>query len=71
MLTSEYVYLPKRGKELCHTSNFQWEQNVDVTLIITGKLNLNYTICLITIVVKNLGRWIDHLIQNIETVSYC
>lgn len=34
--TSEYVYLPKDGNTLCHTSNFQWKRSVDVHLVVSG-----------------------------------
>jgi hypothetical protein len=49
--TSEYVYLPKGGHTLCHTSNFQWQKNVDVHIVVS---------------VKNLGLWVQHLIHNME-----
>lgn len=75
--TSEYVYLPKRGGSnvLCHTSNFQWERNVYVYLIVTGKFRTCCVVYCVVAVVKNLGRWIDHLIRSMESVSdlfnYC
>ena len=53
--TSEYVYLPAGGHTLCHTSNFQWQRDVDVYLVVS---------------VKNLGLWVQHLIHNMEHVSY-
>jgi glycosyltransferase involved in cell wall biosynthesis len=53
--TSEYVYLPKDGSKLCHTTNFQWDQNVHVTLLIT---------------MKNVGQWVDHLIYNLEDIYH-
>lgn len=34
--TSEYVYLPLHSTRLCHTSNFQWQQDVDVHLVVSG-----------------------------------
>ena len=36
--TSEYAYVANdKPNQLCHTSNFQWEKNVDVHLVVSGK----------------------------------
>ena len=37
--TSEYVYLKKGTSDLCHTSNFQWTQSVDVHFVVSGKFS--------------------------------
>ena len=56
---SEYVYRREdnatgEGPPLCLVEGFQWDRKAHVNIIVT---------------VKNIGRWILHLIRNMEDVS--
>jgi hypothetical protein len=35
--TSEYVYLKKGSSQLCHTTNFQWNKEVEVHFVVSGE----------------------------------
>ncbi len=76
--TSEYVYLKKGSSHLCHTSNFQWSQNVHVHFVVSGMcsreiMTIDINVRLVKMrslhAVKNLGLWVKHLIYNMESVS--
>ena len=82
--TSEYVYLPQNSRRLCHISNFQWKRDVDVHFVVSCKTEMRerererikQTVTKKTkvllfhfLLVKGLGRWVRHLIHNMEKVS--
>ena len=57
---SEYIYRPESNSTLkyplCSVDGFQWDRHTRVNMVVT---------------VKNIGRWIHHLIKNMEDVSSC
>ena len=50
---SEYVFENKTTHELCFPTGYQWERNSDIYFIITA---------------KNLGSWLQHLINNLNQI---
>ena len=83
--TSEYIYLPQNSRRLCHISNFQWKRDVDVHFVVSRKTwererererereidshKETKVLPFHFLLVKGLGRWVRHLIHNMEKVS--
>ena len=51
---SEYLYLPKDSRDLCYPKGFKWNKKSMVHFIVTTG--------------RNQGRWVYHLIQNLENI---
>ena len=53
-ILAEYVFQPNgRNILLCYRKGLRWNRTADVYLIVTA---------------KNLGRWVHHLIKNVEKI---
>ena len=50
---SEYVFEDKTTHKLCFPTGYQWERSSDIYFIITA---------------KNLGSWLQHLINNLNQI---
>ena len=53
VVLSEYMQQPNNSEPLCSPAGLRWKKNADVYFVITA---------------QNLGRWIQHFINNLEKI---